>query len=76
MVHYVDLVRQAQRVNMLNTDNLLMIAAGLLLLVVNWLAFHDFLEAHTARDWLMLLASILVFVQFGREFWNRNIARH
>jgi hypothetical protein len=58
---------------MLNTDSLLMIAASLLLLAVNWLAFHDFLEPHTVRDWLMLLASILVFVQFGREFWNRNI---
>jgi hypothetical protein len=61
--------------NMLKTDGLLMIAASLLLLVVNRLAFHDFLERHTMRDWLMLLASILVFVQFGREFWNRNIAR-
>jgi hypothetical protein len=61
--------------NMLKTDGLLMIAASLLLLVVNWLAFHDFLERHTMRDWLMLLASILVFVQFGREFWNRTIAR-
>jgi hypothetical protein len=60
---------------MLKTDSLLMIAASLLLLVVNWLAFHDFLERHTMPDWLMLLASILVFVQFGREFWNRNIAR-
>jgi hypothetical protein len=30
--------------NMLKTDSLLMIAASLLLLVVNWLAFHDFLE--------------------------------
>jgi hypothetical protein len=59
---------------MLNTDSLLMIAASLLLLVVNWFAFHDFLEPHTVRDWLMLLASILVFVQFGREIWNRNIA--
>jgi hypothetical protein len=61
--------------NMLKTDGLLMIAASLLLLVVDWLAFHDFLERHIMRDWLMLLASILVFVQFGREFWNRNIAR-
>ena len=34
---------------MLKTDGLLMIAASLLLLVVNWLAFHDFLERHTMR---------------------------
>jgi hypothetical protein len=60
---------------MLNTDNLLMIAASFLLLVVNWLAFHDFREAHTVRDWLMLAASVLVFIQFAREFWNRNF-RH
>jgi hypothetical protein len=60
---------------MLKTDSLLMFAASLLFLFVNWLASHDFLERHTMRDWLMLLASILVFVEFGREFWNRNIAR-
>ena len=61
--------------NMLNIDSLLMIAASLLLLAVNWLAFHDFREAHTVRDWLMLLASVLVFFQFAREIWNRNL-RH
>ena len=57
---------------MLNTDNLLMITASLLLLVVNWLAFHDVHEAHTVRDWLMLVASVLVLLQFAREFWSRN----
>ncbi len=57
---------------MLNIDSLLIIAASLLLLVVDWLAFHDFREAHTVRDWLMLLASVLVFVQFARELWSRN----
>ena len=57
---------------MLNTDNLLMIAASFLLLAVNWLAFHDFREPHSLRDWLMLAASILVFIQFAREFWSRN----
>lgn len=60
---------------MLNMDSLIMLAAGLLLLVVNWLAFHDLYEAHTVRDWLMLLASVLVLVQFAREFWTRNL-RH
>ena len=60
---------------MLTTDNLLIITASLLLLFVNWLAFHDIREAHTVRDWLMLLASILVFFQFAREFWVR-IFRH
>ncbi len=55
---------------MFNTDNVLMIAASILLLMVNWLAFHDLREAHTLRDWLMLVASVLVLVQFARAFWN------
>jgi len=59
---------------MLNADSLLMIVASILLLFVDWLAFHDFGEAHTVRDWLMLLASLLVFIQFAREFWYRNFA--
>ncbi len=57
---------------MLNIDNILIIAAGLLLLAVDWLAFHDFQEVHTVRDWIMLFASVLVFIEFGREFWDRN----
>lgn len=60
---------------MLNLDNLLIVLASLLLLAVDWLAFHDILEAHTARDWMMLFASFLVFIQFAREFWRRNFAR-
>ena len=54
-------------------DNFLMIAASFFLLAVNWLAFHDFREDHTVRDWLMLFASVLVFTQFAREFWKRNL---
>ena len=60
---------------MLNTDNLLMLVACLLLLAVNWLAFHDFHEAHTVRDWLMLIASVLVFLKFAGEFWNQNFGQ-
>ncbi len=60
---------------MFKTDNLLMIGAGPLLLVVNWLAFHDFREAHTVRDWLMFVASVLIFIHFGREFCIQNL-RH
>lgn len=60
---------------MLNTDDLLMLMAGLLLLFVNWLAFHDFYETHTVRDWIMLIASVLVFLKFAREFWNRHIGK-
>ena len=51
-----------------------MIVAAFLLLAVNWLAFHDYNEAHTVRDWLTLLASLLVFVQFARVLWRQNIA--
>jgi hypothetical protein len=61
---------------MVKTDTFLMVAASLLLLAVNWLAFHDFREAHTVRDWLMLLASVLVFIQFARAFWQRNFGPH
>jgi len=56
----------------MNIDNFLIVAASLLLLVVNWLAFHDFREAHTARDWMMLAASALVLIQFARQFWTRT----
>ena len=61
--------------NLLNLDNLLMLITSLLLLFVNWLAFHDLREAHTVRDWLMLLASALVFFNFAKEFWNRHIGQ-
>jgi hypothetical protein len=60
---------------MLKADTLLVLVASLLLLFVNWLAFHDFRETHTVRDWLMLIASILVFLKFAREFWNRYFRR-
>ena len=55
---------------MRNIDNAMIVAASALLLIVNWLAFHDVREAHTVRDWLMLLATILAIVQFARLFGN------
>jgi hypothetical protein len=60
---------------MLTFDNFLMLSATLLLLFFNWLAFHDFHETHTVRDWLMLIASVLVFLKFARELWKRNIGK-
>jgi len=57
----------------MNLNNLLVFVASLLLLFVNWLAFHDFREAHTVRDWLMLIASLLVILKFAREFWNQYL---
>ncbi len=58
---------------MLNLNNLLLITATVLLLFVNWLAFHDIREAHTVRDWLMLFASGLVFLKFAKELWNQYV---
>jgi branched-subunit amino acid ABC-type transport system permease component len=56
-------------------DVLLMAVAAFLLLAVNRLAFHDYREAHTVRDWLTLLASLLVFAQFARVLWQQNVRR-
>ncbi len=50
-----------------------MIAASLLLLAGNWLAFHDWREAHTVRDWLMLMASLLVFLRVARAFCHATL---
>lgn len=51
-------------------------AATLCLLVVDWFAFHDFREPHTVRDYLTLLASLLVLFCFVDEFVGRvNPAR-
>jgi hypothetical protein len=46
-------------------------AAALCLLVVDWFIFHDFREPHTVRDYLTLLASIMVFFCFGNELIGR-----
>ena len=39
-----------------------LVAAVLLLLLADFLAFHDLFEPHNLRDWLMLLASVLVVI--------------
>ena len=40
---------------------ILALAAGAILLILaDALAFHDLFEPHTVRDWMMLLASVLV----------------
>lgn len=46
---------------------LLLGAAVILLLAVDWFAFHDIGEPHTFRDYLTLVASMLVFFRFGWE---------
>jgi protein-S-isoprenylcysteine O-methyltransferase Ste14 len=40
------------------------VAAVILLLLADFLAFHDLFESHTVRDWMMLLATALVVVGF------------
>ena len=37
-------------------------AAVILLLLADFLAFHDVLEPHTVRDWMVLAASALAVV--------------
>ena len=63
--------KELEMKNLLALNNLLVLITSLLLLFVNWLAFHDLREAHTVRDWLMLTASVLVFLKFASEYWNR-----
>jgi hypothetical protein len=46
----------------------LLAAAVVLLVVADFLAFHDLLEPHTLRDWLMLAASALAVVSFVGGF--------
>jgi len=42
------------------------LAAGVvLLLIADALAFHDLLEPHTVRDWLMLAGSALTVVDLA-----------
>jgi DNA-binding CsgD family transcriptional regulator len=67
--------KELEMKNLLNFNNLLVLMTSLLLLFVNWLAFHDFREAHTIRDWLMLIASGLVFLEFARELWHRHFGQ-
>jgi hypothetical protein len=45
----------------------LTLGAAVLLLAVDWLAFHDIREPHTFRDYLTLVASMLVFFRVGWE---------
>jgi len=67
--------KELEMKNLLNLNNLLLLFASVLLLFVNWLAFHDYREAHTVRDWLMLTASALVIVKFAWEVWNQYFKR-
>lgn len=56
----------------MKTNKVLMWIITLLLLFVDWATFHDFLEPHTPRDWLTLLASILVIFYFAKEYFKKS----
>lgn len=42
--------------------------ASLVLLAVVWLAFHDVAEPHTVRDWMTLVAALLVWFSTALAF--------
>jgi len=67
--------KELEMKKLLNLNNLLVITTSLLLLFVDWLAFHDFREAHTVRDWLMLIASVLILLKFVKELWNQYLGQ-
>ena len=50
-------------------------AATLLLLIVDCFTFHDWREPHTVRDYLTLIASVLVFFNLGIELIGREKTR-
>lgn len=55
-------------------QRLLVIALVLVLIVVDWLTFHDVFEPHTVRDYLTLAASLLVFAYIGLDLRHRRNA--
>ena len=55
------------------SQRLLVIAMVLVLVVVDWLTFHDVFEPHTVRDYLTLAASILVFAHVAFGIHRRRI---
>ena len=42
-----------------------LVATVTLLLFADFLAFHDLFEPHTAKDWLVLAASVLAVVSLA-----------
>ena len=53
-------------------DKALILFALALLLIVNWLTFHDVAESHSFRDWLLLVASAAVFLYFANTMINKQ----
>jgi hypothetical protein len=46
-------------------------AVVLLLLVADFLAFHDVFEPHTGTEWIVLVASVLAVVALAGEWVAR-----
>ena len=55
--------------------HVLTIALLAVLAIINFLAFHDLFEEHTARDYLTLLALALVVVQVSLDMPRGNKRR-
>jgi hypothetical protein len=55
------------------TGRVTLILAAILLLAVDWLMFHDLFEPHSVRDYMTLVASLLVFACLGRMLLARNV---
>ena len=53
---------------------LLLITVVVLLALVDLLTFHDVFEPHSARDWMVLAASILAFTYVARVWIRRSKA--
>ncbi len=56
----------------MNINKSLVITAVVLLLFVDFLAFHDILEPHTIRDWLTFVASGMTAALGARMFLRKT----
>jgi hypothetical protein len=54
------------------TGRVALFLAAILLLAVDWLMFHDLFEPHSVRDYMTLVASLLVFACLWRMLLARN----
>lgn len=51
------------------------VAIAVMLLAVDFLAFHDVAEGRTLRDWLTLFASLLVFIYLAKDLLTSDQLR-
>ena len=60
------LAHDERRIRVIRWNGVLLGALVVLLLVVDVLAFHDIGEPHSAKDWLVLVASLLAIAYVVR----------